>query len=78
MPKPSKKDIQRVTAYLGSLGGKAVSGAAKRNATTLTPETAKALAAARAPEAMKRNVDYAALARKAAKARKRNRKAAAG
>lgn len=72
--KPKKltpSQLRRAAAYFGAIGGRKVRGAAKRNATTFTPELARAIAAARSPESQRRNVDYAALARKAAEARKK-------
>jgi len=70
MTKPTKKEIRSAAAILGAMGGAAGKGKAKRNKGTLTSKTAKALAALRSPKAMRRNVDYAALAKKAHAARR--------
>ena len=57
-------------ALMGAKGGAAGRGKSKRRKTTLTPETARALAARRSPESQRRDVDYAALGRKGAAAKK--------
>jgi hypothetical protein len=62
--------LRAAATLLGAKGGAAGKGSKKRrNKTTLTPKTARKLAASRPPESQKREVDYAALGRRSAEAR---------